>query len=73
MSEWEPINQQWVNSSHLVDEIWVPSYWHKDMFAASGVLLFCRSAYSVRFQLANYKLYQSLLTQIFGIQKSRFR
>jgi len=37
MSEWEPISAEWVAQHELVDEIWVPTEWHKQSWAAAGV------------------------------------
>lgn len=39
MSESTPISPRWVvNCNEKVDEVWVPSQFHVDMFTAAGVL-----------------------------------
>eukprot|EP00727_Mastigamoeba_balamuthi_P000020 m51a1_g10014 hypothetical protein (744) ;mRNA; r:29499-33434 len=37
MSESAPIPPAWLERFALVDEVWVPSHWHRAVFASSGV------------------------------------
>jgi glycosyltransferase involved in cell wall biosynthesis len=37
MSEWAPISRRWAAQHKLVDEVWVPTAWHAEVFRSSGI------------------------------------
>jgi hypothetical protein len=68
MSESEPIPASWVSSCNEVDEIWVPSYFHVEIFQQAGV----NSSKILRYLILNFFLKKEFPRQrmcLYGIRK----